>query len=525
MSSTRPLADRTVVSLESLLEEIVNFDSVARWPDPSYTCRQASSYDRRRKGPDQPDWFANNDFSQFDQVLEQNGRRQYVLMDADGPGAVVRFWLTTTDKKQGALRIYLDGAANPVIEYPAYDLLSGSLDAGPALATAHPGYTRSGQGGNTLYLPIPYARHCRITWEEADGGEIAGARYYAVNYRTYENGTKVDTFSPETLRAARATLERANRDLLAPPVFTSGRDVKLDRTISSGGTVFLDLPSGPAAVRELRLRVSSADAGALEQALRALILRMTFDGEETAWSPVSDFFGSGVGVNELRSWYRTVDRDGLMSCRWVMPYRERARLVLSNLGKSPVKADLEAPTGPWMWDERSMHFHANWRFESDIKSPPYTDWNYIRIKGKGVYAGDTLALFNPVATWYGEGNEKIWVDDDSFPSHLGTGTEDYYNFSYAPKPVFQTPFASEVRIDQEMTQGHNVLTRTRNLDGIPFERSLQFDIEIMPWQETHLTYAATTYWYGLPGAVSNVQPMPDAATRLVASIMPPRMEQ
>ena len=59
-------------------------------------------------------------------------------MDEDGPGAVVRFWLTTNDKKKGLLRIYLDGASVPAIEYPAYDLLSGSLDAGLAQLRVFP---------------------------------------------------------------------------------------------------------------------------------------------------------------------------------------------------------------------------------------------------------------------------------------------------------------------------------------------------------------------------------------------------
>jgi hypothetical protein len=62
-----------------------------------------------------------------------------------------------------------------------------------------------------------------------------------------------------------------------------------------------------------------------------------------------------------------------------------------------------------------------------------------------------------------------------------------------------------------MTQGHNTSTRTRNLDGIPFRRSLQFDIELISWEPTTLTYAATTYWYAMPGASSNVQPQPREA--------------
>jgi len=90
--------------------------------------------------------------------------------------------------------------------------------------------------------------------------------------------------------------------------------------------------------------------------------------------------------------------------------------------------------------------------------------------------------------------------------------------SYAPKPVHNTPFCGEPRIDQPMTQGHNTSTRTRNLDGIPFTRSLQFDIELISWKPTTLTYAATTCWYAFPGTTSNVQPQPGEAALPVPTL-------
>ena len=207
-----------------------------------------------------------------------------------------------------------------------------------------------------------------------------------------------------------------------------------------------------------------------------------------------------------------------MVCRWVMPYRATARIALLNLAGQPIDVSVRATVGPWSWDERSMHFHAVWHHEAGLKTPPERDWNFVRITGRGVYVGDTLALFNPIATWYGEGDEKIWVDGESFPSHLGTGTEDYYGYSYAPKPVHHTPFCGEPRLDQPMTQGHSTSTRTRNLDGIPFHRSLQFDMELISWKPTTLTYAATTYWYAFPGASSSVQPQPREAALPVPTL-------
>jgi len=63
-----------------------------------------------------------------------------------------------------------------------------------------------------------------------------------------------------------------------------------------------------------------------------------------------------------------------------------------------------------------------------------------------------------------------------------------------------------------------VLTRGRNLDGIPFRESLRFDIELMTWKPTALTYAATTYWYAFAGATSNVAPQPEAAAAAVPTL-------
>lgn len=494
------------ISLDTLLQEMVNVEAIARWPQPEFTCKQASSYDRAKVAPDQPGWFANNDHTQYIRSEINEGRAEQVMMEADGPGAIVRFWLTAGGEKRGSLRIYLDGDNTPALIFPAFDLLQGDLSIGPPLAQPHPGYTQQ-KGGTNLYLPLPYAKHCKVTWEEKSNG----ARYYQINYRTYAPGTAVTTFAMAHVEASRGVIEKVNRELASPAQLSIGTIASLDEVLAAGAESSLDLPLGAMAVRALELRLETSDSRELERTLRSVILKLTFDDEVTVWCPATDFFGTAVGINELRSWYRQVSNDGTMRCRWVMPYAKSARVSLLNVGRQPVKATLHATTSAWAWDERSMHFHAAWRHESGLKTPPVSDWNFIRVRGRGVYAGDSLAIFNPVTTWYGEGDEKIWVDGESFPSHLGTGTEDYYGYSYAPKGIIQTPFNNHVRIDQKMTQGWNVMSRTRQLDGIPFGKALQFDIELMSWKPTTLTCEATTYWYGFPGATSNLVPRPKEA--------------
>jgi hypothetical protein len=323
------------------------------------------------------------------------------------------------------------------------------------------------------------------------------------------------TFIVENVEAIKPLVLKVNQILVAPPDEPSGQRASLVEKISAHGQVQMDLPTGSQAVRRLELSVSPTLS---EQQLRSLILVMECDGETNLWCPVTDFFGSGVGLNPVASWYRTVTTNGTLISRWVMPYKSEAHFTMLNLGNKPVAISLRASVAPWQWDERTMYFHSAWHHEAQIQVPPPRDWNFVTLTGRGVYVGDTLALFNPNPAWYGEGDEKIWVDDEKFPSHFGTGTEDYYGYSYAPKPVHQSPFCGEPRIDQPQTQGHNTSIRSRNLDGIPFQKSFQFDMELLPWKSGALTYAATTYWYAFPGTQSNRRPQPDAAMLTVPTL-------
>ena len=102
----------------SLLRELADYDQMARWPSPAYVEKQASSYDRKSIRPNQPGWFANADASQYIRTEQTQGRNENVMLDADGPGAIVRFWLTTF-KRHGNLRIYVDNQDTPILTIPA----------------------------------------------------------------------------------------------------------------------------------------------------------------------------------------------------------------------------------------------------------------------------------------------------------------------------------------------------------------------------------------------------------------------
>lgn len=516
--SIRGVVAQESISVGTLLAEMTDAASVAKRPAALYTMKQASSYDRRSIAVDSPGWYANTDQNQFIRKEEVNGRTEYVMMDADGPGAIVRFWLTTVIKP-GKIRFYLDNSSQPTFEATAYDLMKMGFDLGPALLNPHSSYEPDGKGGNTLYFPIPYQRHCKITLELPDSTARKAPHYYQVNYRTYVAGTRVSTFSKNDLQQYRSEINHAEAALWNPPIYPGANTVTKKQVIRSTKEAIVSLPRGGAAIRSLVIRLSVPNQQQLATALRSVILKIDFDGQQTVWCPLGDFSGSGYGGKAIKSWYRELDSNAAMTSRWVMPYQKQATITVLNKTGFDVNIDLSVKTSQWNWQPGSMYFHATYKYEENIRDAKWDydpakialkdtaapiEWNFIRIKGGGIYVGNTLAVNNHMQTWYGEGDAKIWVDDDQFPSEFGTGLEDYYNTSWAPVVLYQTPFANAPRADNASSFGHNTFTRTRNLDGVPFNRSFRYDLEMLSWDGGTIDAAAVTYWYGLPGAVAEL---------------------
>ena len=504
------------VSLRSLLEEMISARAVVNWPYPAYTLRQASSYDRRSVSPAKPGWFANADQAQFIRTEQHGNHKEYVMFDANGPGAIVRFWLTTAEKK-GKMRFYFDNEPTASYEIPAFDLMKAGFDLGPGLLQPHSSYDSINKGGNTLYLPIPYQKHCKITWEDPDTPNIKQPRYYQINYRTYEAGTELNSFKKEDLVIEKALIDSVEYSLWHPETYQAKESIAINKTIDPGKEISMPLRQGAFSIGSIVLNITAPQHENQSQALRSTILKIVFDGEATVWCPVGDFSGSGVGGKLIQSWYREAKNEKIIS-RFVMPYKNKATVFLINTSTTPVQAEVTVNLAPFKWNNSTMYFHATWKHEKNIEDRKWdyditkvakhdtaapVEWNFATLKGKGVYVGNSLAVFNQMHTWYGEGDAKAWVDNESFPSEFGTGLEDYYNTSWAPVVLYQTPFANAPRADNTDSYGYNTFTRTRMLDRIPFKKYFRFDMEMLAWESGKINADAVVYWYGFAGATDN----------------------
>lgn len=502
-SAFSEISAQETVSLDTLLHEMLDRESLLSDPG-EFTCRQFSSFDRAAKSPEE-NWFANADTAQFLRTEERNGRTEWVLMDVQGPGAVVRWWITAPHYKN-RLYIYVDGASEPTFAGKVDELVGGAFFCGAPLS-------QETARGRNLYLPIPYAKSLKVTCDMMPEQQNL---YFQINYRTYAPGKKVESLTPETLLAAKEKIRQSNEALGKLPVLddTFRKTLQIApgecaavQNFTQGAEIRRFTVGFPAKILDGEEIADGTDALAQYRAevLRTLILEILFDGKLTVQCPLGDFFGSGVGVNPYRTFWTEVHEDGTMSAFWPMPFRKSAEVRIRNVGKHAVSLTCSGSAAPLSEkiancsEDDFLYFHANWRQERMIETlggRGTCDWNYAQLEGRGIFVGDVLSVVNRVPQWWGEGDEKIYVDGEMFPSHFGTGTEDYYGYAWCMPKWFESPWRAQPRAEGPANFGNTTNIRFRSLDRIPFTRSFRFDMEVWHWTSTKVDYAASVFWYG-----------------------------
>jgi hypothetical protein len=512
---------RKVVSLKTLLLDMTDRKSLSLYPSPLYSLKQFSSYDRKTDTVRGRGWFANDDYTQFSGVDSTKGKKEYILFDADGPGAVVRWWMTFSGEgsSNGIIRVYIDHSPLPVVEDSVLKVLSGHLLAGDPLSSSVSPETDYDKRGHNLYLPIPFSRHCRITYQCDSIRITADSRkpsiYYNICYREYEKGTKVISYSKNELDNAAELIIKTNELLKIPKTLlpvNSNTLINLNASIKGGDSASISSDNRGSAVNKLTLRLSASDQ---EFALRSVILKISFDGLQTVWVPAGDFFGTGYKKTSSSTWNSSVDEKMTMESYWLMPFKKELVVTLLNCGDQKVDARLEMEVSKYKWLKNSMYFGASWHEYHQILTAGseatggtglHRDINFADIRGRGLYAGDAVTVFNTVDAWWGEGDEKIFVDKESFPSSIGTGSEDYYGYAWCRPELFSHPFIAQPSGSGNFHAGLTINMRYRVLDAIPFRSAISSNIELWHWLPAVINYALTSYWYVIPPYDINIKP-------------------
>lgn len=166
--------------------------------------------------------------------------------------------------------------------------------------------------------------------------------------------------------------------------------------------------------------------------LRSLRVDMYWDGAATpaVSAPLGDFFGLALG--RMASFQNALfsEAEGRsFNCFIPMPFRKGAKVVITNESGSQETLfyDIDYLKMRRL-PRKSLYFHAYWSCNKDTRVGE--DFTVLpRITGKGRFLGANFGIITDSIyghSWWGEGEVKVYLDGDStFPSLVGTGTEDY----------------------------------------------------------------------------------------------------
>lgn len=272
---------------------------------------------------------------------------------------------------------------------------------------------------------------------------------------------------------------------------------------------------------------------------REVLLKIYWDGEKNPSInvPLGDFFCLGHSmVNSFCSLPFTASTKVsyqfgggcALNCYLQMPFRRHAKVEIVNEGKREYGqyfyVDYETCEEPF--EDDVAYLHALWRREN-----PTSGWgpevsvhsaeshvvnkekvaynnNYVILEAEGMghYIGCNLSVANFHGTWWGEGDDMIWVDGYKWPPDLhGTGSEDYLNqawgmqenaFLFNGSSIFEGRTVYDHGLYNGALHGGYQTSYVFHLTNpVHFKKSIKATIEHGHGNHTGNDYSSTAYWY------------------------------
>lgn len=273
---------------------------------------------------------------------------------------------------------------------------------------------------------------------------------------------------------------------------------------------------------------------------RKVLLKIFWDDQEfpSVLTPLGDFFGL---MNSLAGNYAslpltvsTTDEENnsfggnaAFNSYFPMPFNKRCRIEIENQNTVPYiqyfNIDYELYKEPLGSDD--LYFHAQWNREN-----PTDGWapelhvhgnemidavnldgsgNYLilDVEGTGHFVGCNLAVRHFHDMWWGEGDEMIFIDDDSWPPSIhGTGSEDYFGHAWGMQNNAY-PMNGSI-VNERDVPGFQHSYRFHITDPVHFSSRIKVTME--HGHANHLAddWASTAYWYQkLPGKKFDIAPV------------------
>ena len=192
---------------------------------------------------------------------------------------------------------------------------------------------------------------------------------------------------------------------------------------------------------------------------------------------------------------------------WYMPFQSNAIITIKNETDKNQKIILIVEHAPLETSFDNLgYFHAKWHHNLETNPKRPLDWLILKTKGRGRFVGFALHIWNPGGGWWGEGDEKFFIDGEKFPSTYGTGSEDYFGYAWCSAHEFSKPFHSQPT--NSNNKGHISNNRWQIGDNIPFQKSFEADMEKYFKNERPTLFFGVAYWYLSKNGIDYLKPLP-----------------
>lgn len=306
--------------------------------------------------------------------------------------------------------------------------------------------------------------------------------------------------------------------------------------IPPGETAVLAEIEGPGRITHIWMTQSNDD----RDFYRKCVLRMYWDGEAepSVLVPLGDFFCLGhsmvasfqslpftASVNPGAEY--TFGGPAALNCYFQMPFRRSARIELVNESEAVhtqyFYIDYERYAEPF--PDSARYFHAAFRRENPTcgwgeeitvnygesnaaNLSPKSNYVLLDAVGNGHLAGFNLSVTNlqkgtywkpgqknwHEATWWGEGDEMIFVDGMQWPPALhGTGSEDAFNQAYGMQD--RSYLFNGTTLFEQRTHGYQCSYVFYAANPVRFRKSIHASIEHGHANHLSNEYASVAYWY------------------------------
>jgi len=298
--------------------------------------------------------------------------------------------------------------------------------------------------------------------------------------------------------------------------------------MAAGATQELFSSSGPGVITHIWFTIAAESSNHLKE----IVIRAYWDGNSkpSIEVPVGDFFGLNLGQYFVyQSAFLNCSSIKALNCYFSMPFRKSARLTATNESGSKIHAfysNIDYQLVPSL-PEDALYFHAQYRQATPNAAQTGSDKNpdggrnyvYTEARGRGHLMGVTLGVLQNTDHWMGEGDDMVFIDDETKPVIVGTGSEDYFNGAWdfggrdGAVQFAHHYNGAPFMINPERAGGRYCLYRWHGDNPITFSRYLKHTMEHGHANDRADNFFSVAYWYqsepytdfpALPPAVARI---------------------